>query len=174
MNPRIVDNIDYLFFDFDGVFTNNKVSVDEYGKETVVCSRADSLGLSLLKKFCFKYKKDIETAVISTEKNPVVSQRCKKIGIKTLQGVEDKLKLVKSLVNSTNLKRTCFVGNDLNDYEVILQTGFSYCPNDAHNLIKKISKYTLPLNGGEGFVRAVIEHLLDPFDIELILKDKSA
>ena len=50
MTSRIIDRIDYLFFDFDGVFTNNKVIVNEDGKESVECSRGDSLGLSFLKK----------------------------------------------------------------------------------------------------------------------------
>ena len=37
-------NIKLLVFDFDGVFTNNKVILDENGIEHVICDRGDGLG----------------------------------------------------------------------------------------------------------------------------------
>ena len=40
-----------LVFDFDGVFTNNKVYVNEKGIESIICDRGDGLGLNILKKF---------------------------------------------------------------------------------------------------------------------------
>ena len=168
MVERIIDKIEHLYFDFDGVFTNNKVIFDQFGNEAVVCSRGDSLGISLLKKYCSKYHYNLDIAVISTEKNPVVNKRCQKMGIKNFQGIEEKLLAVQNLIKSNNLEKTCFVGNDLNDYKVMLEAGFSYCPKDSHPLIKKISKKILPFNGGEGFVRGVVEDIIEPFDLELI------
>jgi len=65
-----IKKIKLIAFDFDGVFTNNKVFVDELGVESVECSRSDGLGISNLRKT------ELELLVISTETNPVVSKRC--------------------------------------------------------------------------------------------------
>ena len=45
------NKIHTLIFDFDGVFTDNKVFINQEGLESVQCSRADSLGLDILKRF---------------------------------------------------------------------------------------------------------------------------
>src|SRR5690606_16304196 len=64
-----------LVFDFDGVFTDNQVYVSSSGEESVCCSRADSLGLDYLKRA------GLAMLVLSTETNPVVAQRCRKLGL---------------------------------------------------------------------------------------------
>ena len=63
-------------FDFDGVFTDNMVYVFENGSEAVRCFRSDGIGLQKLKQL------GIETAIISTESNPVVSARARKLKIR--------------------------------------------------------------------------------------------
>ncbi len=68
-------NIKLLALDFDGVLTNNKVIVDENGKESVICSRSDGMGIEMMKN------KGIEVIVISKEKNKVVKARCDKFKI---------------------------------------------------------------------------------------------
>ena len=45
-----LDEIDAFVFDFDGVLTNNLVQIDENGKESVICSRADGLAFDVLRK----------------------------------------------------------------------------------------------------------------------------
>ena len=67
-----------LALDFDGVLTNNKVIVDENGKESVICNRSDGLGIDIIKK------KGIEVIVISKEQNKVVKARCDKLKIKEI------------------------------------------------------------------------------------------
>ena len=64
-------NIFVIAYDFDGVMTNNKVLVDENGIESVIVNRADGLGISEIKKL------GIDQIIISTEKNPLVTQRAK-------------------------------------------------------------------------------------------------
>ena len=84
-----IDKIDAFIFDFDGVLTNNKVLLDQSGKEWVTCSRADGLAfdaLYLLKKPVF---------IISTETNAVVSARGKKLNVDVIQGVSDKVTVVR-------------------------------------------------------------------------------
>ena len=67
-----------IVFDFDGVFTDNLVMVDEVGKESVICSRADGLGIGILKRAILKRSLSINLRVVSTEVNPVVAKRCQK------------------------------------------------------------------------------------------------
>ena len=67
-----IEKIDLIVFDFDGVLTNNKVSIDQKGNEWVSCSRGDGLGFDVLRKL------NKPTYILSTEKNPVVTARGKK------------------------------------------------------------------------------------------------
>ncbi len=82
-------------FDFDGVMTDNRVWVDEDGREMVAANRSDSLGLNALREA------GIQTLVISTETNPVVAARCRKLKIEYVQGVEDKATLLRNLLART-------------------------------------------------------------------------
>ena len=89
--------------------------------------------------------------------------RAKKIKVPVVQGVSDKVKAIKELVdeNHYNLKDILYVGNDLNDYLVMQLCGYSACPADSHPKIKHISDICLNTNGGEGVVRELLEEVLD-------------
>ena len=76
--------IELLVFDFDGVFTDNRVLVLQDGREAVVCNRGDGMGLSMLRD------KGLPMAVLSTEVNPVVDARCKKLRLECRHGLADK------------------------------------------------------------------------------------
>jgi len=78
-----IDNISAFIFDFDGVLTNNQVHIGQDGNELVSCSRADGLAFDVLRKL----KKP--AYILSTEQNPVVSARAKKLRITALQGVDN-------------------------------------------------------------------------------------
>ena len=68
INPsKILADIKAIAFDFDGVFTDNRVYVTQNGEEAVVCDRSDGMGISMLRKA------GIPLVIISTEKNPVVA-----------------------------------------------------------------------------------------------------
>ena len=55
-------------FDFDGVFTDNRVWVNERGEEAVVCSRADGYGLRRLEEV------GVEPLILSSEVVPIGSR----------------------------------------------------------------------------------------------------
>ena len=152
-----LDNIDVFVFDFDGVLTNNLVQIDENGKESVNCSRADGLAFDVLRKL------NKSVYILSTEKNPVVSARAKKLKIQVLQGIKNKAEAILSLSESKryDLSRILYVGNDLNDYHVMKICGYSACPIDSHINIKELSNIVLNTRGGEGVVRELLEEVLD-------------
>ena len=153
--PEITNGINLIVYDFDGVMTDNKVYVDQNGREMVQVSRADGLGVSEIKKL------GIEQIIISTEKNPVVSARAHKLSIPYLQGIENKKMALINYCkeNDIDLKNVAYVGNDINDKEAMEIVGYSFCPADAHNSIKELSNHTLKVKGGEGVVRKLYEIL---------------
>ena len=107
----LLAKIRLVAFDFDGVFTDNMVYVLENGTEAVRCFRSDGLGLQKLEQL------GIETVIISTEANPVVSARAHKLKIRCVQDCRDKRAALESIAKESgiSLAEVAFVGNDIND-----------------------------------------------------------
>jgi len=163
-----IESIDVFVFDFDGVLTNNKVYLDQDGKELVICSRADGLAFDVLRKL----KKP--AYILSTEKNPVVTARAKKIKIEVLQGISDKVDGIRQLAekNGFDLENTLYVGNDLNDYRVMQLCGHTVCPADSHKMIKSIATFVLQTEGGNGIVRELLEDIFQLNFIKILYPEK--
>ena len=159
-----IDEIEAFIFDFDGVLTNNLVHIDQNGKEWVSCSRADGLAFDVLRKL------QKPAYILSTEKNTVVAARANKLRVPVLQGVSNKTEEAEKLSDRErfNLKNTLYVGNDLNDYHVMHNCGYSACPSDSHETIKSISTIVLRAKGGDGVVRELLEDVLDLDFIEIL------
>ena len=153
---KINNNIKLIVYDFDGVMTNNKVYVDQNGKEMVQVSRADGLGVSEIKKL------GIEQIIISTETNPVVSTRADKLGISCLQGIGNKKDVLINYCqnNDYDLKYVAYLGNDINDKNAMDIVGIKFCPADAHESIKTISDYILETKGGYGVIRELLDLII--------------
>ena len=145
--------IKLIVYDFDGVMTDNKVYTDSKGNEIVQVNRSDGLGVSEIKKL------GINQIIVSTEKNPVVSMRANKLDIPCLQGIDNKMDLLVNYCENNNfdLKNVAYVGNDINDKEVMGVVGKTYCPSDAHESIKTISDHILMSKGGDGVVRELLD-----------------
>jgi len=148
--------IELLVFDFDGVFTDNRVLVLQDGREAVVCNRGDGMGLSMLRD------KGLPMAVLSTEVNPVVDARCKKLKLECRHGLADKRSALVQLARDKNvdLKRVVYVGNDVNDLGCMEAAGFAIVVADAHPLAIAEADYVLSRSGGGGAVRELCDLLL--------------
>lgn len=153
MTSLIFKDIKVLFYDFDGVMTDNTLLVDEDGKESVKVNRSDGLAVAELKK------KRFTQIILSTEKNQVVSTRAKKLGIQCFQGLEDKKSALLNYCteNDINPELCVFVGNDINDLEVMNAVGYPVCPSDAHSKIISISRIVLNTKGGNGVIRELLD-----------------
>jgi YrbI family 3-deoxy-D-manno-octulosonate 8-phosphate phosphatase len=147
--------IKLLLYDFDGVMTDNRVIVGAGGRESVVCNRSDGLAVSTIKQW------GIPQAIISTEKNKVVASRAAKLGIPCIYGVVNKRETVLQYCEELNVRpeETLYIGNDVNDLEAMLAVGYPVCPNDAYKEIKKIAKLVLPVGGGSGVIRELLNVL---------------
>jgi YrbI family 3-deoxy-D-manno-octulosonate 8-phosphate phosphatase len=142
-----------VVFDFDGVFTNNMVYVFEDGSEAVRCFRGDGIGLRKLERL------GIETLILSTEINSIVSARSHKLGVRCVQGCEDKLAELKSITQDRNLSlaQVAFVGNDVNDLPCLRCVGLPIIVQDAHPDLIPYARYQTKAKGGYGAVREICD-----------------
>jgi 3-deoxy-D-manno-octulosonate 8-phosphate phosphatase (KDO 8-P phosphatase) len=144
--------IKLIVYDFDGVMTNNKVLLNQFGIESVFVNRSDGLAINRIKKL------GIRQLIISTEKNPIVRKRAGKLHIALMHGIKDKKKsLAKYCIkNKIDLNQVIYIGNDINDLEVMECVGYPLCPQDAYDEIKRISKLILKTCGGDGVIRELL------------------
>ena len=148
-----ISSIRLVAFDFDGVFTDNKVYVFQDGSEAVCCFRGDGIGLEKLKQL------GIATVIISTEVNQIVGVRSKKLGIPYVQGCADKLAALAKIAQEKglSLNQVAFVGNDLNDFSCLQEVGLPIIVQDAHSDVAKLGIYRTQTAGGQGAVREVCD-----------------
>jgi YrbI family 3-deoxy-D-manno-octulosonate 8-phosphate phosphatase len=145
-----------VVFDFDGVMTDNRVWVDETGRESIAANRSDSYGIRGLKAA------GIEAVVLSMEVNPVVAMRCKKMQIEAVQGILQKGPTLAKLMADRGLdpSEVIYMGNDTNDVECFAAAGYSVAPADAHPAILRMADLVLKNTGGHGAVRELCDLIL--------------
>ncbi len=153
LNKAQLASVQLVAFDFDGVFTDNMVYLNEEGIESVRCWRSDGLGLSRLKSA------GIKMVIISTEVNPVVTARAKKLNIPCRQSVEDKAQAIISICKEfeVDIKRVAFVGNDINDIAAFELVGLPIAVYDAHPDVLPYIAFQTKAMGGRGAVREVCD-----------------
>lgn len=154
MNNDVNENIRKIRLvvsDFDGVMTDNRVLVDENGKESVMVSRADGQGINTLREL------GIEVVILSTETNGVVTARAKKLGVVCIQSVNDKGKALSEycVSQSIDLSQTAYIGNDINDYGAMKMAGLKIAPKDAYSEIKDVADIVTETMGGFGVIREI-------------------
>lgn len=144
-----IELVELMVFDFDGVMTDNRVLIDQDGKELVFVNRADGLAVSELKKMGYKM------LILSTEINPVVTARAEKLKLDVLQGIDDKKKALEQYCKEKiiDLKKVLYVGNDINDREVMEVVGIRVVPADAYPEVMEIADVILKTKGGYGVIR---------------------
>jgi len=147
--------LDLIVYDFDGVMTDNRVLVFQDGSEAVVVNRADGLGVDRFRSL------GIPQLILSTETNPVVKARATKLRIEVIASCDNKKLTLKDYCaqEGFSLSKVAYVGNDLNDLEVMKAVGFPVAPADAHPEIIKVAKLVTEAKGGEGVIKELSEHM---------------
>lgn len=148
-----------LVMDFDGVHTDDCVYVDEDGRESVRCSRADGMGVAMLRRA------GMHMLILSSEKNPVVAARARKLGIPAIQDCGEKKEVLEQWLAEQGLeaREIAYMGNDVNDLECMHSAGWSCCPADAQEAVKGEADYVADKAGGNGAVREIMEKMLPAF-----------
>jgi 3-deoxy-D-manno-octulosonate 8-phosphate phosphatase (KDO 8-P phosphatase) len=145
----LLERVRFAVFDFDGVFTDNRVWVNEQGDETLAFSRSDGLGLRRLEEV------GVRPLIVSLEQNPIVGARARKLRVDCVQGAEDKLAVLRERTSELGiaLEDTAYVGNDINDAECLRAVGVPVVPADAWPEVKPLARWVLSRAGGTGCVR---------------------
>ena len=155
---EIVKELKLIIFDVDGVFTDGTVYLDKRGNEILEFSRIDGKGIELLRKNGF------ELAVITSENSEIVKKRMEKLKIKDIFiGIKNKIKIYSELKEKYELedKNICFLGDDIQDLNILKVVGLSCCPLNAQQVVEENSLYQSPFKGGAGFIRDVCNLILE-------------
>jgi N-acylneuraminate cytidylyltransferase len=144
-----------VVFDFDGVMTDNLVSVDDRGREAVSVSRADGLAVGQLRGM-------VELLVLSTETSPVVERRCEKLRLACRTGIDVKLPALQAWLAEVGVDPLdcVYVGNDRNDLACMRFVGTAIAPADAESEALDVADVVLTRSGGKGAVREVVGMVL--------------
>ena len=147
--------------DVDGVLTDAGMYYDNNGNELKKFNTHDGMSFKLLKE------KGILTAIITSENTEIVKLRAKKLQVDYLfQGVKNngKLEVINKicLENNISLSDVAYIGDDINDLDVLSSVGFAACPINSTQKVKEIEKIThLKKSGGDGAVREFVELILN-------------
>ena len=146
-----------LAFDFEGVMTDNRVYVDETGREMVACSRYEGQGLDRIRPL------GIAMCIISTEVNTVVARRAQKLKLPVEHGVGDKVAKLNHFADAhgVTLADCAFVGNDINDRAVLEAAGVPIVVADCHPSVAHLGLYRTERPGGYGAVREICDLIAD-------------
>ena len=152
---RLAD-LDLLVLDFDGTLTDDRVTVDQDGREAVSVHRGDGLGIAALRRA------GLPVLILSTEQNPVVAARARKLGVPAVHGLADKGAALAewAAAQGHDLQRTAYVGNDVNDLPCFDLVGWPIAVADAHHSVRARARIVTAARGGFGAVREVASRLL--------------
>ena len=150
--------IELIVCDFDGVITDNRVWTDQEGRETVAAYRSDSLRITELRE------RGIDVLILSSEANPVVAARAKKMGVEVIHGVgiQDKGRALREVIEQKNLKaeNVVYIGNDFNDLPCFEMVGWSVAVADAYPEVIRAADHILTKAGGQGALRELCDLIL--------------
>jgi YrbI family 3-deoxy-D-manno-octulosonate 8-phosphate phosphatase len=152
-SPVELRAIRFVVFDFDGVFTDDAVYISQDGTEMVRCWRGDGLGIRKLDAL------GVGAAILSTEINPVVGLRARKMRIQCFQGLENKSARLEALATEAvvPLSQFAYVGNDINDLLCFQGVGLPIAVQNAHPDVLGCVRYRTETRGGHGAVREVCD-----------------
>ncbi|MFE5893745.1 cytidylyltransferase domain-containing protein [Streptomyces sp. NPDC002285] len=152
------DDIDAVVLDFDGTQTDDRVLIDADGKEFVSVHRGDGLGIGALRK------SGLKMLILSTEQNPVVAARARKLQIPVLHGIDRKDLALKQWCEEQGIapERVLYVGNDVNDLPCFALVGWPVAVASAHDVVRGAARAVTTLPGGDGAIREIASWILGP------------
>ena len=145
-----IKRIKLVITDVDGVLTDGGMYYNNEGEYMKKFNTRDSMGMELL------LDNGIKTIFMTREDSKIVKERVKKIKIVELYSdILKKESLIPEILKKYDVttEQIAYIGDDVNDLEIMKIVGFSATPSDGNNTIKEIADYTCELGGGEGAFR---------------------
>ncbi|MFJ9740246.1 cytidylyltransferase domain-containing protein [Streptomyces sp. NPDC101166] len=151
-------DVDAVVLDFDGTQTDDRVLIDSEGREFVSVHRGDGLGIAALRR------SGLKMLILSTERNPVVAARARKLELPVLHGVDRKDLALKQWCDEQGVapERVLYVGNDVNDLPCFALVGWPVAVASAHDVVRGAARAVTALPGGDGAIREIAGWLLGP------------
>jgi 3-deoxy-D-manno-octulosonate 8-phosphate phosphatase (KDO 8-P phosphatase) len=145
--------------DCDGVLTDGGVYYGPEGETLKRFSLRDGMGVERLREA------DIDCAIVTRERSPIVARRAEKLGIRLYEGVRDKRTLIAALAEGRGLagEQLAFIGDDVNDLGIIHQLrerGLTAAPADAEPVVAAAVHLRCQRPGGQGAFREFAEWIL--------------
>ncbi|WKE70048.1 N-acylneuraminate cytidylyltransferase [Streptomyces sp. WP-1] len=152
------DDIDAVVLDFDGTQTDDRVLIDSEGRELVSVHRGDGLGIAALRR------SGLRMLILSTEQNPVVAARARKLKLPVLHGIDRKDLALKQWCEEQGIapERVLYVGNDVNDLPCFALVGWPVAVASAHDVVRGAARAVTGLPGGDGAIREIASWILGP------------
>ncbi|WP_277441298.1 acylneuraminate cytidylyltransferase [Streptomyces sp. SPB162] len=153
-----LDDIDAVVLDFDGTQTDDTVLVDADGRETVAVHRGDGLGIAALRRA------GLPVLILSSETNPVVAARARKLQVPVLHGIARKDHALKQWCDEQAIapERVLYVGNDVNDLPCFALAGWPVAVANAHDVVRASARSITSTPGGRGAIREIAGWILGP------------
>lgn len=152
-----MNNIKLILTDIDGVWTDGGMYYDQTGNEWKKFHTYDSA------RVFFAHRAGIPVGILTGETTSIVKRRAEKLGVDYLfQGVTNKLEIAQGLCGELciSLDEVAYIGDDLNDIELLRKVGVSGVPASAPEYIRRLATVSLQKRGGEGVFREFVEVLL--------------
>tara|TARA_B100001179_G_C18565626_1_gene392653 strand:- start:695 stop:1210 length:516 start_codon:yes stop_codon:yes gene_type:complete len=149
-----IKKIEILLTDVDCVLTDCGMYYDKRGDSMKKFHTRDGMAVTLLRK------KRIPTIIVTKEKTIIVRKWAKRMKVyKTYDGIIDKVSILSKICKTFNVKseQIAYIGDDVNDLELLKSVGFSAVPNDAISEAKIIADYICKTNGGNGVLREIAD-----------------
>ena len=152
------DDIDAVVLDFDGTQTDDRVLVDSDGREFVSVHRGDGLGIAALRD------SGLKMLILSTEQNPVVAARARKLKLPVQHGIDRKDLALKQWCEEQGIapERVLYVGNDVNDLPCFALVGWPVAVASAHDVVRGAARAVTTVPGGDGAIREIASWILGP------------
>lgn len=160
MKSRVknVKDIKCVLTDSDGVLTDGGMYYSENGDELKKFNTKDGMGFKLLNEA------GIITGIITGEDIDLVRRRAKKMKVDEVYlGIQDKMKILDEICSKYDLNydEIAYIGDDINDLEVIKTVGLGCTVHDGMDCVKDIAKVITKAKGGQGALREIVEMILD-------------
>lgn len=149
--------IKIVLTDVDGVLTDGGMYYTKSGDSMKKFHARDGMGVTLLKKI------GIPTIIVTKESNKIIRNWAKKMSIaKLYDGILDKTSILKIVCKSYNVTsdQICYIGDDINDLNLLKKVGFSASPNDGILEAKKLSDFKCKNNGGCAAFRELADFII--------------
>lgn len=146
--------------DCDGCLTDGGMYYSEKGDELKKFNTKDGMALASL------HEKGIITGIITGENMELNIRRAQKLGLDFIkQGVRNKLQALNEICKSysVELDEVLYIGDDINDLEVMNVVGYCACPADAVKPVRMVSGFIAERKGGEGAVREIVDYLMNSY-----------